>query len=64
MISQAISKKGSPLWYQEGFARRFALTSDPRFAKYVAERKAAIAKARADLPVALAREKLSMLPPG
>ena len=46
-----------------GSARRLGIADDPRVVAHFAEQRAQIAKMRTELPAALAREGLSLLPP-
>jgi TolB-like protein/Tfp pilus assembly protein PilF len=48
---------------REGSARMLGIADDPRVAAHFAEQRAQIAKMRAELPAALAKEGLSLLPP-
>jgi hypothetical protein len=50
-------------WYREATARMLGYADDPRIVAAFASRRAALVQQRAELPAALAKEGLSMLPP-
>jgi serine/threonine-protein kinase len=52
------------LWYEEATARMLDYADVPQIAAVLAARRSALAQQRAALPAALAKEGLSMLPPG